>query len=434
MSRIRIPLIVFGDGPRIPSGLARIARDLCARLVAEQEDLGIRVAQVGIDPPGGWQWQSWDFYGFQETPKGYGRRELAEVCAELEQAEGETPVVLAITDPARLFDITRESYTVSDVDHHDQPDPDAEPGMDLWGYLPIDAENAQGIIGGPAGYAITRMHRRLAYGPYGAGVLGRTLANTPGYTGSTAIQHLPHGLEPVFRPDAPIVEADGPFVAWADPDDALLVGCVATNQPRKDLGLLFASLAELKRRVGPWKRVQLWLHTDLLTKAWDIGQLAHDFCWDKRDVLVTATSRGDALQDSQLAARYAASTVTIAPGLGEGFGYPIVESLACGTPVVHGKYGGGVDLIPCPEWLVEPSAWRLESCYALQRPVFNPSEVADAVERAIYAARRPYTRAYCAGSVAHLHWSQMWPRWKSWVRQGLEVRRGTFIQEREVRT
>src|SRR5258705_1630302 len=203
----RIPLIVFGDGPRIPSGLARIARDLTARLVAEQDDLGIRVVQVGIDQPGGWQWQSWDFYGFQESLRGYGRQELRMVCEELQQETGERPIVLAITDPARLYDITRDTHTDPYVVALlNQPDPDAGPAMELWGYLPIDAYNVSGAIGGPAAEAVRAMNRVLAYGPYGAGVLKRTLG--------TPISHLPHRIETIFHPDYAVTYADAAWGRW----------------------------------------------------------------------------------------------------------------------------------------------------------------------------------------------------------------------------
>ena len=53
-----LPLLVYSDGPHLPSGLARITRDLCTRIAAEQEALGVSLLQVGWDPrPGpamGW--------------------------------------------------------------------------------------------------------------------------------------------------------------------------------------------------------------------------------------------------------------------------------------------------------------------------------------------------------------------------------------------
>ena len=45
-----IPFCVYSDGPRLPTGLARITRDLCQRLWAERDSLGIDLLQVGYDP------------------------------------------------------------------------------------------------------------------------------------------------------------------------------------------------------------------------------------------------------------------------------------------------------------------------------------------------------------------------------------------------
>ncbi len=69
----------------------------------------------------------------------------------------------------------------------------------------------------------------------------------------------------------------------------------------------------------------------------------------------------------------------MAPGLGEGFGYPIVESLACGTPVAHVRYGGGAELIHNQEWLVNPIGWRLEGQHNNQRPFVKPQDFAEII-------------------------------------------------------
>lgn len=416
----RIPFLVLGDGPRLPSGLARIARDLTARLVAEEEQLGIRVAQIGIDYPGGWHWGGWPFYGFQEHYWGYGRKELSEATRDLQLETGQRPIVLAITDPARLYDSLRPAVK-------DEP----TPVMDLWGYLPIDAHNVSGAIGGPAAQAVWWLDRVLAYGAYGAGVLKKTLAQqqaqTPGLgrmreqrLGTPKpVSYLPHGLEPVFRPNVPLGHADPLFQQWRRdlPPDYVVIGAVATNQPRKDLGLLFAAVAELKAQ---GRKAALWLHTDTLTKTWDVGQLATDFAYQRYEVLATVSA--EELTDEQLAARYCASHATVAPGLGEGFCYPVCESLACNTPVVHGDYAGAPELISERGLLVEPVAYRLDSCYCLQRPVFNPKHVAATLR---WAIDQPAAwRGALSGSVAHLHWGSLWPRWKQWIEQGLRARRG----------
>lgn len=400
----RIPFLLFGDGPRVQSGLARIARDLAVRLHLEAEALGIAFAQVGIDYPTGWHFEAWPFYGFQPTMQDYGRIALIKACADLQRDTGQRPIVLTIQDPARIYDLIRR-------DKYWRSLPIGAETIDatFWSYFAVDAHNPQGKIGGPAAAAVQAVDRVLGYGKWGAQVLHATLG-----AAAPAVEYLPHGLDTrLFRPGAARVEADDTFIDWHDATrhrNPLIIGCVAANQPRKDFGLLFSVVAALQHR---GHEVALWLHTDLLTgMAWDIGELATQFCLRKDQVFV---STDDTLSDQALAYRYTCSDVTIAPGLGEGFGYPIVESLACGTRVFHGNYAGGVELIPDPAYLIEPAAWRLESVYALARPVYDPQAWADA----ILAAPR-VEPAVLAGSVAHLDWQHLWPRWRSWFTQGLQ--------------
>ncbi len=400
----RTPLILFGDGPRLQSGLARIARDLAMRLVAEAEDLGIRFAQVGVDYAGGWGWQPWDFYGFLPSERDQGRSAVAQVVAEIRAIqEDPAPIVFSVMDPARVYDLVRPANGLQD----------SEIATDaFWGYFPIDAHNLHGAVGGPAQAAIQQMDRVLAYGQYGAGVLRKTLKQ------DTAVSYLPHGIETrIFHPRAPLSDAVPTFRQWLgkQPKGQVVIGCVATNQARKDYGLLFSTIRSLKRRGRP---VSLWVQTDVLTKAWSLGELAHTCGLTPAHVAVSTAS----LTDPQLAAQYAASDLTIAPGLGEGFGYPIVESLACGVPVVHGRYAGGSELVPTGDWLVEPVTYRLEGLYAVQRPVFDPRDVADAVVAVLDWQHQHVEEAaaFCAGSVAHLDWQHLWPRWRSWIKAGLQ--------------
>ena len=68
------------------------------------------------------------------------------------------------------------------------------------------------------------------------------------------------------------------------------------------------------------------------------------------------------------------------------------------------------------------AAERLESVYALLRPVYQPDDVCNALQHALdWRARDPVgLAAYCRGSVAHLDWHQLWPRWREWIQEGLK--------------
>jgi glycosyltransferase involved in cell wall biosynthesis len=412
----RIPFIVYGDGPRLPTGLARIARDLISRLYMQQEDMGIRLAQVGVDWPGGWHFQAWDFMGFQPTAKDQGREAVACAVEQLREETGQRPIMLMIMDPARCYDLTRVGTAADERETID---------AEFWGYFPLDAQNRLDAIGGPAARAVRDTQRVLGYGRWGAGLLKRTLeAPQPRYQTITppppAVSYLPHGIETrVFRPGVPLEAADTQFHIWAaQQGDALRIGCVATNQARKDLGLLFSTVAELKAQ---GLKVAVWLHTDKLTHIWDVGELVRTCGLDASQVAVSV----EELTDPQLAARYGWTDVTLAVGLGEGFGYPIVESLACGTPCIHGDYAGGVELIPDPAWRVPAVAWRLESVYALLRPVYHPKDWAAAIVRVRERTRAhpQLVEAYCRGAVAYLDWAYLWPRWQGWINAGLKERR-----------
>lgn len=381
----RTKIVVVGDSPNGPTGLGRIARDLITRIDADLE-----VSVVGWEADSTWRGGD-RYYGHRDS-RTWGAATLARWWPEIVD-EKELGVILSIWDPARCFGL-REF------------DP---PNARWWGYFAVDAQNVNGGISGPAAEAIRRYDRVLAYGRYGAGVLRSVRDDVP---------HLPHGIDDhIFRPrsgEQDAWETLGQLAPTVHPS-SILIGCVATNQPRKDLGLVCGAMRELRRRNPDYK---LWLHTDqAVTKAWSIPQLLSDFGLQQHTVVTYEMS------DAELAAIYSYCAATIAPGLGEGFGYPIVESLACGTPVIHGTYGGGTELIPCPDWLIPTAGMRLEGAYALQRPLYLSTDVANAVEKAVDWRQRDrqVVEQYCVGSIEHLRWERLWSCWKQWIDEGMEA-------------
>jgi glycosyltransferase involved in cell wall biosynthesis len=383
-----IPFVVYSDGPRLPTGLARITRDLCTRLYAEQEALGIALLQVGYDPLPG-PATTWPLYSGAtlDTEGDWG---AGMVDAAWQNYFGDLPGILfSIWDPGRAFPLLG-----------------VKAAEQKWGYFPVDATNVNGTLGGPAAETIRRYDRVLAYGRWGSLVL-RPLRGE-------GVSFLPHGIDldtfTYVQTQESLGVAEQVMHLKAG---EVVIGCVATNQPRKDLGLYFATLAELRKR---GHKVRGWLHTDRMVRAWAIQQLVEDFGLAKK-VSVTLS-----LGDAELSACYSVCGATIAPGLGEGFGYPIVESMACGTPCIHVDYGGGAELLPLNAWRVPFMAERLEGLYAVRRPVVDPKDMANAVERALDWKRQDerVCQAYCRGQVEYLKWDHLWPRWRAWFRQGLE--------------
>lgn len=380
----RVPVLVLGDGPNMQSGLARIARQLTSLLSQHSEELGIEVAQAGLRYDGSpWPWRVFPIH----DEANWGRGDIGNVW-EWFLGPREAGVLFSVWDPSRCFGTSEVKLR----------------GCSRWGYFPVDSYSRQGYISGPAGVALTRYQRVLGYGAWGSRVLAKTL-------NKDSLPWLPHGLAEPWTLVSPGEKAPAP-----------MLGCVAANQPRKDFGLFFRAADLLRKK---WKDLCLWIHTDRpIGEAWSIPQLASDFDFDDQGALLVSTD----LDDESLVQLYSRCWVTFAPGLGEGFGYPIVESLACGTPVVHGTFGGGRELIPVEGWTVLPKLTRLEGAYAQYRPVYDPVDVMLALDRILksYGERETQEiQAYCQGQVKYLNWDYLWLRWKPWFARGLrELREG----------
>jgi glycosyltransferase involved in cell wall biosynthesis len=131
------------------------------------------------------------------------------------------------------------------------------------------------------------------------------------------IRIVPNGVDPVFSPEGPAAEGD-------------YVLAVGTLEPRKNL----AAAVEAARLGGVELRVAGaagW--GGVVTDGW-VGEPT----------------------DEELAALIRGARCLVYPSLYEGFGLPVLEAMACGTPVVTSRGGATEEVAGGAAVLVDPSS------------------------------------------------------------------------------
>ena len=184
-----------------------------------------------------------------------------------------------------------------------------------------------------------------------------------------------------------------------------------TNQERKDWGLGLAAVALLRQK---YPNLRCWCHVDMLERKWSIPALAADL------ELENALEITHDLPMLEMARRYAACDLVMLPSLGEGWGFPLVEALACGVPVLTGDYAGAADWLRQAgheRMLVEPLCVRLEGIHNQLRPVYA---VEAWVGKAVEVMEADWDPAGLRASTAHLWWENLWPVWQKWFNEGLQ--------------
>lgn len=388
-------LVLVGDSPRQPSGLGRIARDLGELCAAHQTAWGVDFLQLGwedLDADLGYC-PNWPFSPFSQIGDDWGAGQVAAAIRRRQIEDGLTDqqvVLWLVWDPARCW-----SYA----------------GLPWWrwAYTAVDGHNPWGGIGGPARDMLMRFDRVLAYTRYGAEVIKAS-------TGLPRVPYLPHGTH--WTPLR--------IAAWRAPTQSRYrLGCVAANQPRKDLGLWAATLTALRAENPAWTG---WLHTDrLVTGAWSIPELLE--AYQLPPVAVELTQD---LGDAELIDHYSRCSVTLAVGRGEGFGYPILESLACGVPCLHVDYAGGAELLP-PDWRLPYVHVDRTNPYVIGRPLVDPATVVAAIQALDrrWADQPQALTAYCQALAAPYAWQRLHARWRGWIEAGLaEARTGGLLRPR----
>ncbi|CAJ1364037.1 unnamed protein product [Effrenium voratum] len=188
---------------------------------------------------------------------------------------------------------------------------------------------------------------------WGRGVYETALATSATSAASASLPpllgHVPHALHPAFAEGPLAFEAAARAEARRGlglPRDAFVVLLVGRNPPppsfeanRKSYRAAIRAFAQFKGRVAKLceaacahpAKVHLHVHCDL-NGAVDIRALLKDVGLSLEGG--GATSSREQLSPEQLRSLYSASDVLLQLSRAEGFGLPVLEAQACGTPVI----------------------------------------------------------------------------------------------------
>lgn len=193
---------------------------------------------------------------------------------------------------------------------------------------------------------------------------------------SERIVVIPEGVEPAFRP-LPREAAEELRRRYALPDAPLLLH-VGHTQPRKNLEGLLHALAIVRRRNS---------HAVLL----QVGGVPTA----RQRTLVESLGLRDAVHflgpvpESDLIAFYNLADVFVFPSLYEGFGFPPLEAMACGTPVVASRAASLPEVVGDAGLLVDPR--DPEALAAAVHRVLQDRELAEGLRRRGLARARQFT-------------------------------------------
>jgi glycosyltransferase involved in cell wall biosynthesis len=408
MAAIKVPLLLISDSISAGTGLSRITKDIAVRVHEHLSDV-YRVATFGYGGPGTSKcpFQQYAVEGMDN----WILPTLPQVWDDF--AGKEEGIIMFVWDLSRLFWFSQpercDELRKFPGLHHWLVN---KPKIKKWLYCPLDASGPNDKLTFPLVKTLLGFDRLLAYGKFGEGVIRRSIGDEE--ADQRGLTHLPHGIDfNVFFPMNPtssrklFLKKTGAVKLLGETQpiqgNEILIGCVATNQGRKDWALACETIAILAKT----KAVRFWIHTDKLEHSWSIPALLLDY----GIIDQTVVSLGF-LSDGDMAIAYSACDATIGPGLGEGFGYPIFESLYCGTPCIHGNYGGAPEWMHMDGMLPEPIAYRYEGMlYSSKRPVYSSQDFADKILAVIGNG---------TGSSTELDWEELWPHWETWFLDGIK--------------
>ena len=326
-------IIIQGNAPWVPTGYGVLARNLLPRWKAMGHDLaffafhGLYGGQLELDgipmlPLGKEMWG-------RDKMEFYSKNFKADIYMTFLD-------VWAIPEIAKMKDVRWVPYTP--IDHMPCPEPVVD------------------VLRGA--YRIATMTKN-----------GQKLLEEGKATDGTypKIQSVPiyHGIDPQFYKPLPLENRQELRKLLNLTDKDFLIGIVAMNKGlRKNFQDMFDVFARFKKRHS---NVKLYVHSDSTRPdGMDLRRMAkffgieNDIFWSDIHLMELG------YPPEKVGELYNMFDVTLMTTAGEGFGFPIIESQACGTPVITNDFTTGRELNAIPELVVTPDRLFMDNLLSYQ--------------------------------------------------------------------
>jgi len=268
----------------------------------------------------------------------------------------------------------------------------------LW--LPIDHDPIPPAV-------MPRIEHAFKTVPYSR--FGERLIRAAGYTCS----FIPHGVE--TRVFCPRQDRAACKRALGFDDDTFVVGMVGANKgypSRKAFPEAFDAFAQF-HAVHPEARLYVHAHASSALGGPDLVQLAKRYGIHEYVRFPNQYRLVLGMTDHWMADAYSAFDVLLQPSLAEGFGIPLLEAAACGTPAIVNDctsmselVGPGWAVPPLQRWWTPQDSWQwLPDINGLVCALEDAYEARDDQERR--AAARAFALAYDWSTVAEQYWKPL---------------------------
>ncbi len=214
-------------------------------------------------------------------------------------------------------------------------------------------------------------------------------------------------------------------------DDVYVFGMVARNQPRKNIPAFFEAFSEHSKN---HPKSRLLMHSCRVDQGWNLDRLAFEYGIANKIFFTPNITPNKGVDCRELKVIYDAMDVHVNTAWGEGFGIPIIESMACGIPNLVPAYTVGPEFIRNSKGggLIKASTFAVEIGSHIRRAYVDIHHLKDTMDRLADEPKMGITLGHNARNfAAKFNWPNLIKEWEN-VFDNIPVRGQTYVRPEEI--